>query len=71
MTRDTLTIVADRWDPTLGGRERYAEDLAAHLTSEGRQVTRAGKAQPRAGRGARVLALTPIPDASQSHRLIE
>ena len=36
-----LAIVADRWDPDRGGRERYAADLIAHLHARG---TRGGSA---------------------------
>lgn len=34
-----ILVVADRWDPARGGRERYAADLVAFLSAEGRRVS--------------------------------
>jgi len=59
-----IVIVADRWDSTLGGRERYADDLVAHLTKEGRHVAKVAREHRRVAAGTPVLALTPVPQAT-------
>jgi glycosyltransferase involved in cell wall biosynthesis len=59
-----LTIVAERWDPDRGGRERYAADLVAYLHAEGRAVIRAKPDRTDAGTRHRILALSPVPRAT-------
>jgi len=59
-----LMIVCDRWDPRLGGRERYAEDLVTYLTAQGRHVTRALTNRMEVMPGCRVLALSPVRQAT-------
>lgn len=59
-----LAIVADRWDPDRGGRERYAADLVAYLRSNGREVACVTPHDADARDQMRVLALTPVPTAT-------
>jgi glycosyltransferase involved in cell wall biosynthesis len=59
-----LAIVAERWDPDRGGRERYAADLVVYLQAAGRQVTRAKPDRLVRHDGARILALTPMSGAT-------
>jgi glycosyltransferase involved in cell wall biosynthesis len=59
-----MIVVADRWDATLGGRERYANDLVAHLTAEGRQVRKVVRGRTVVHQGTPILALTPVRDAT-------
>ena len=59
-----LAIVADRWDPDRGGRERYAADLITHLHREGRAVDRVQPDRLEGCNGTRILALKPAPRAT-------
>ena len=59
-----LAIVADRWDPDRGGRERYAADLIAYLRSEGHTVACVPSDRLERAEATRILALTPAPCAT-------
>jgi glycosyltransferase involved in cell wall biosynthesis len=59
-----FVVVSDRWNAAAGGRERYAEDLVAHLATEGRQVITAVRGQRMPDACTGVLALTPTRHAT-------
>lgn len=59
-----LAVVAERWDPSRGGRERYAADLIAYLQAEGRPVTRTAPDRRVRHEPSHILAMTPVPRAT-------